>query len=230
MAAANEEPVKIEHKLCITGGGCRAPWMVSNTITVDGMLFITLKRTDVGFIRFLCGSARGVHNWQKYRELMLLRTEASFRSVMKEQSSLFEEEQRISKRQKVKARDMADEVPALVEIEVPSCSYKDTQMPSLKIKVLSSLHRDSPLSVHGEAAVLTHIRVFIMSGNDADAQRPAKDCLSETVSSHVVRWHSTRNGWIAYKGGSSKSFRPQNLDDPESVEEAKQNALSWARQ
>ena len=66
MAAA-DEPVKIEHKLCITGGGCpRVPWMISNTITLDGVLFITLKKSDAGFNRFLSGTSRGnMQNWQK---------------------------------------------------------------------------------------------------------------------------------------------------------------------
>ena len=119
------------------------------------------------------------------------------------------------------------DMPSYVDIQCRQVNLADgSHVAPLTFKIKASLNvREAP-SVELDPNVLHYIK-YAMQASDGSIEKetPAKAVAQRTPH---VQWRAARNCWTAKHGSKFKTFKPDDITDPISIEVAHGKAARWA--
>lgn len=214
-------PCNITRALVISGGmnGRDDKWLITNTLTVDGIEMISLSKSDCGFSKFVTGKPRGMSAMKFLDTLRAKRTKATFVACNDSMFDVPLNDARAKKAYKQKYTESG--IPNIVEVQLPGVG----EFATTNMKCQASLDVRTQLCVELRGEILDHIAALMRESLDDEYDGPMKVAKG-------VRWSSTRKAYLATREGSKKrmrTFRPEKgIDHNVAMEEAKQKAVAWA--
>lgn len=225
--------VSIKRVMCVSSSDSKASWNIDQVTMIDGEEFVKLVKNDRGFRKWICDT---IHDKREYyqmtflQELGKLRTEATMKDCINAQSTgLFDDPaptQKAAKRAKLAFRRRGDEMPSMIELELPAfVAASGCAVPSTKMKVAADLKANANVVVELSTSALSYVKEA-MRNSIAGAQN------REHRTGDGVHWRAERSSWrAARKDDGQRKYRQFKVKDPESsvsIEAARTIAKRWA--
>jgi hypothetical protein len=227
---------RVERVVQIYGGKTkRDPWTVKNIVSINGIEFVDLQKTDSGFNRFVTGSAKGTSctfdtTLRKRRNMAMLGHTDNIDIMGNELPAP-------SRHTLNKMKQGMATAPPYVDLEFPEVTVGDEHAPATTLRVATTKDFNSGVQLELSTGMLHYVRVAMLATMTGEsAPKRSKPTVYAPPGTRWVKlsgktkprfcFRATRPH-AEHEGQKSKFIVCTNPDDDDAIERARQQALRW---